>query len=318
MVGKIIFSFFWKAITIAIVITLVITVILWKCFRKSKKVINSKSETSFPASQLGEHQSGLQFYSNFKVEEKAPKKLDIPPLSNDEYKTLQLEAYNNCGIEIDKRKKAEAENQVLKVQLQRLKKQFSPEHEELVELRSEVEELTSFKSQYEKEKKKKQQWEAKFQGLSKVLQENKEAKKLFEEKEYLDGGPSYGSRDVYKFLTKTLDITPNKEFKIQDSRVKSRKYDYHFLYDSLHFILEFDGKPHFEFTKKYHASLEVLEESKQVDRLKTKVAIENGFRMIRISYKQEKEIDYHILQALKQKKKLYLSDPLLYQSIGIQ
>lgn len=122
---------------------------------------------------------------------------------------------------------------------------------------------------------------------------------------------SKGMKTVKKVLRK-LSIKFETETRINDPRVKRRRYDIRFSYTWEKWILEFDGTQHFDPGHKWHTSTSEVD-----DQTKTVVAIEHGFKVIRISYLEEKEIEHHILTALKQKRKLYLSNPGLYAKIGI-
>ena len=54
-------------------------------------------------------------------------------------------------------------------------------------------------------------------------------------------------------------------------------------------LLEFDGEQHFRYKSFWHKSVEVFEEQKLRDEIKTAFAIENGFNFIRISYEEDAE-----------------------------
>jgi len=94
--------------------------------------------------------------------------------------------------------------------------------------------------------------------------------------------------------------------------MKRRRYDIRFPYPRERWKLEYDRIQHFDPRYKWHTPT-----SEKDDQEKTTVAIEHGFKVIRISYLEEREIEYHILNALKQKRRLYLSNPQLYMRIGI-
>lgn len=115
---------------------------------------------------------------------------------------------------------------------------------------------------------------------------------------------------VQKVLTKKYRLLPNYEFKIQDEAIRRRKFDFQFIWEFMLFVLEYDGKQHFEDTGHYYYN-------PRADRDKTEVAMAHGFRVIRISYKELNNASYHVSRALTQKKKCYLSNPELYAKIGI-
>jgi very-short-patch-repair endonuclease len=125
--------------------------------------------------------------------------------------------------------------------------------------------------------------------------------------------PSRGARKVVMAL-RELGIRFRDEFKILSGPLKKRRYDFAFFYKNKKYILEFDGKQHW---KGFDLDEKKLQENQQVDQMKTEVAVGADFNVIRISYKEEKEILFHLKTALEKEMKVYVSNPELYAKIGI-
>lgn len=97
-------------------------------------------------------------------------------------------------------------------------------------------------------------------------------------------------------------------------------YDFYIIYETRYkhydILLEFDGIQHFEYIQFFHRHKDNFEQRRQVDILKTKTAIDNGYLFIRISYNDIEYIQYHIERALISfcytDNKIYLSDIGLY------
>jgi hypothetical protein len=138
--------------------------------------------------------------------------------------------------------------------------------------------------------------------------------KLQETQEEIDDLRDFSSKGmkIVKKVLKRHKIKFETETKIDDPRVRRRRYDISFSYVWERWKLEFDGIQHFDPKHKWHTPT-----SEKDDQDKTTVAIEHGFNMIRISYLEESQIEFHILRALKERKKLYLSNSGLYARIGI-
>jgi hypothetical protein len=108
---------------------------------------------------------------------------------------------------------------------------------------------------------------------------------------------------------------PQREFSIR--ALPTRRYDYKFNYEGARILLEYDGEQHFEFTRRFHASLADFNAGIKVDQEKTAGAIANGYKIIRIAYPQFSQIRTHIQQALVHfshpRHLYYFSDPHLYR-----
>lgn len=97
--------------------------------------------------------------------------------------------------------------------------------------------------------------------------------------------------------------------------LSNKRYDFMFVHEGSKYLLEFDGKQHFEFNSFFHVDNVTFLQRQEVDIVKTNHAISAGYRIIRISYKQINEIDYHIRSAISMGTYSYFSDPNLYQYI---
>lgn len=95
----------------------------------------------------------------------------------------------------------------------------------------------------------------------------------------------------------------------------TRKYDFSFVYKGSSFLLEFDGMQHFQYVEHFHRNVDKFIEKQHIDFIKTQKALDQGYKLIRISYLQFDNIKYHIITALNLNKELYLSDPEIYQYI---
>lgn len=90
-------------------------------------------------------------------------------------------------------------------------------------------------------------------------------------------------------------------------------YDFVFQYQEKRFIIEFDGIQHFKLVEFFKQTQETFEKNHQVDLLKTRIALEHGFQMIRIDHKEINNIKAHILEAIKLNNSTYYTNPDLYK-----
>lgn len=142
--------------------------------------------------------------------------------------------------------------------------------------------------------------------------------------EELEDRRSKGEKLTDKVLRRTDGVTDiADEFTIKDDRLRPKgrykRYDFRFLYNGHFYLTEYAGEQHFKKVGHFRSN-----PRDGVDLLKTKVALEYGYRMIHISCENavtddEKEalIEYHIVEALRSDKDLYVSHPDLYAQIGI-
>lgn len=93
---------------------------------------------------------------------------------------------------------------------------------------------------------------------------------------------------------------------VKHALLPNRKYDFYFSVEGIHYILEYDGEQHFH-PKFYGRTQEEFNYHQNIDRIKTYVAVNTGYNVIRIDYTQINNIYNCILNALAFKAKLYVS-----------
>jgi very-short-patch-repair endonuclease len=99
---------------------------------------------------------------------------------------------------------------------------------------------------------------------------------------------SKGENRVVKFFkSKKIKFKIQKTFK--KCRDKGRLF-YDFYVSKYKLLVEFDGKQHFE-PIEYFGGLKSFKERKRRDRIKTKWAKQNGYKLLRIKYTKLKRID---------------------------
>lgn len=94
-----------------------------------------------------------------------------------------------------------------------------------------------------------------------------------------------------------------------------KRYDFFFTFQNRNYLLEFDGQQHFRYNDFFHRDEEKFEESQQRDILKTNIALQSGYCVIRIDYTQIDNIEYHIRNAISNNYWLYVTDTIMYQYI---
>lgn len=95
------------------------------------------------------------------------------------------------------------------------------------------------------------------------------------------------------------------------------KYRFDALYtppNGTSYLLEYDGEQHFEDIE-FFARRESLLSRQGRDRLKTQLAVESGYCIIRIDYTQQEVIPHHIQQAFTIDESVYLSSITMYEFI---
>ena len=103
------------------------------------------------------------------------------------------------------------------------------------------------------------------------------------------------------------------EFKIPLLGLK--RYDFCIIYEGLSYIIEVDGLQHFVRSEFYHKTEEMWIYRRNVDKLKTLMAIYCGYCMIRIDFRNIENIEEHINNAINSENALYYSDPEMYRWI---
>lgn len=107
-----------------------------------------------------------------------------------------------------------------------------------------------------------------------------------------------------------LNIRYQEQYSIPT--MKSKRFDFFFISGDIKYLLEFDGKQHFKYTKFFHKDPEGFLESQIADAQKTCEAIINGYHVIRIDYTNKRRIMRHLNEALKKSPFLYISSRKLY------
>lgn len=113
---------------------------------------------------------------------------------------------------------------------------------------------------------------------------------------------SKGERACINYLLAN-NIAFEEQFKIQELVMK--RFDFMIEYNSLNYIIEFDGVQHFKFVEYFHKLPNIFIERQEIDILKTITALKCGYNVIRIDYKQIDNVDFHISEALKLEQKTY-------------
>lgn len=90
------------------------------------------------------------------------------------------------------------------------------------------------------------------------------------------------------------------------------RYDIWFIIEEDGWILEYDGGQHFDIIEYFNMTEDSFQIARERDIFKTKLAIKNGYRVIRIDYTQFDCIEQHIRKALELKADLYLSRLEMY------
>ena len=124
---------------------------------------------------------------------------------------------------------------------------------------------------------------------------------------------SKGEKNIVKYL-EDHNITYEREVTLES--LPRKRYDFRFVHKEIGYLLEFDGVQHFEETKHFHREGDSFEEGQKVDRRKTRHALRNDYRLIRIDYTQVDNVSKHIRRALKSEEDLYLSSPELYSFLS--
>jgi formylmethanofuran dehydrogenase subunit E len=125
---------------------------------------------------------------------------------------------------------------------------------------------------------------------------------------------SKGERLCFDILRK-LDIASKPQFRLQS--LGKKQFDFYFEHNNRKYLLEYDGIIHFEFREHIHKTEAEFFNRQQIDVLKTTVAIEEDYFIIRIDYTNIKLIEDHLLKALDMDSTIncYFSNPAMYEYI---
>lgn len=126
------------------------------------------------------------------------------------------------------------------------------------------------------------------------------------------GTISKGAEECAKVLEK---LVVNFDREVSLVNCPRKRYDFEFSYNGDNYLLEFDGKQHFEYIQYFHSTQDMFEEKKQMDIEKTLAGINAGYKFIRIAYDSLTDIENHVLIALDSREKIYFSNKVLYKHI---
>ena len=115
---------------------------------------------------------------------------------------------------------------------------------------------------------------------------------------YQTSGKSRGEVMIYDYLEDNMKIF-DKEARTSFS--ETRRYD--FIVEDV--IIEFDGLQHFKSVSRYNNKIS-FKDRKDIDYFKTKVALANGMRFVRISYSQLNNIDKILDEVFESEDRLML------------
>lgn len=123
---------------------------------------------------------------------------------------------------------------------------------------------------------------------------------------------SKGEKECADVLT-TLSIQFLIEMSIE--AVPNKRYDFMFNYNGESYLLEYDGKQHFEPNDHFDRDIKTFEDRQKCDIIKTSGALNSGYKIIRIDYTKLGSIRQEIITALNSNMCMYLSDPDKYSYI---
>lgn len=102
-------------------------------------------------------------------------------------------------------------------------------------------------------------------------------------------GKSYGE-SIIEYILNERDVSYISQYKFPDCKIK-RSLPFDFYLPDLNVCIEFDGKQHFD-----ESSIYSSENIKLADIVKNKFCLDNNIRLIRVSYKDQQNIN-SVLEA---------------------
>lgn len=91
-----------------------------------------------------------------------------------------------------------------------------------------------------------------------------------------------------------------------------RRFDFEFTYNNMNYIIEYDGRQHFE-SRLGFDNLLTLQEKHEIDKIKTYVAYITNYNIIRLDYTLNiMDLETHIINALNSTNKIYVSNQHMY------
>lgn len=127
---------------------------------------------------------------------------------------------------------------------------------------------------------------------------------------------SKGERLLCEYFEE-MEIEFTQQFRLVS--IPNRKFDFMFEINDMKVLLEFDGPQHFKYCEWFYKTLEIFAEKQQVDVIKTKAALAEGYYFIRLDYNTVDKIEQQLIAAIDSfspTNKLYFSDPELYKYIS--
>lgn len=124
-----------------------------------------------------------------------------------------------------------------------------------------------------------------------------------------------GERLVYNTLKNTYQAQFIK-LQYRDIKCPMLPYDCCFVYDLRRYLLEYDGMQHFQIGK-FSRTQKKLSSLQMRDRVKTRFALENGYRIVRIDYSviTESKLMEHLNRVFNSNSDYYFSDNCKYSYI---
>lgn len=124
---------------------------------------------------------------------------------------------------------------------------------------------------------------------------------------------SHGEENVRQVL-EDLEIPYIAQFTIPS--LPNKRYDFCIYYEDEHYIVEFDGIQHFEYAEHFHKEVHVFQRKQHIDILKNSMAMNHGYKMIRIDYTHMDNVPEQLCHAITRKQPIHLSTPSMYSYLS--
>ena len=131
---------------------------------------------------------------------------------------------------------------------------------------------------------------------------------------YCSKSISKGEITIANYLDK-YNIPYETQFVIPS--LSNNKYDFYVRHNSKCYLIEFDGEQHFKMVPYFHKNIEAFNKRQYMDKLKTFMAIDANYTIIRIAYKESNNIDKCLDEAFKSNEKIILFPKNIYDYILI-
>lgn len=124
---------------------------------------------------------------------------------------------------------------------------------------------------------------------------------------------SNGEALVRSILVK-YNILFEKEWRITEF-LPTKRYDFYFQHQGVKWIIEYDGPQHFHEVPFFHRKDGDFEHEQETDKIKTYIACNTGYKLIRIDYTNctESTVEAHILKAFQHQYPVYYSNDEMYK-----